>query len=91
MIESHKLLSIGEATTSELDLIAYIGNCIASYIKVKETDRGELIVALFNMCRVVFTHQTHGDFNFQCNEIDDFCYYLKDHAKRVSEKNKLDL
>ncbi len=80
-MESHELPMIGKATERESELIDYLDNCIADWAEQHQTERRELICALFAMCVIAFTMQTHFDIEGQCQEIDHFCNYLKIKAR----------
>lgn len=75
------LPKIGAPTDREIELINYLSNCLNSWIKEHETMRRELVCALFKLCHIVFGEQTPLELEEQLNEVDEFCYYLKEKIK----------
>lgn len=82
MNESHNLPMVGLPTDREQDLIEYLHTHVANWIETHNTERRELIAAMFSLCRVVFCLQTNFNVKGQCAEIDDFAKFLKDFATR---------
>ena len=74
---------IGFYTEKEVNLSLYLGNCISDWIEKHETDRTELIAALSTILLIMFTKQTRLDTEGQCKEIDNFCDFLKDIARKI--------
>ena len=77
----NKLPKIGKPTEREIALIVYLGKCIDSWIEEHETERRELICALFKICHTVFGKQTPFELKEQIKEVNEFCYYLKEKLK----------
>lgn len=73
-------------TEKEIKLIDYLNNCIGDWIEKNETDRRDLIAALFVACQIVFCEQTRFNLKAQYSEIDDFCRFLKEGAKSINKK-----
>lgn len=80
-MESHELPMIGKATERESALIGHLGNAIADWAEIHKTERRELVCALFAICTIIFTSQTHFNVDEQCKEINLFCDYLKVKAR----------
>jgi hypothetical protein len=83
---NEKLQIDEEATEDEMLLTAFLMEGIATYVENKATDTCVLITALFEICKIVFSHQTSLNVKEQCNEIDLFCNLLKEHAMRHAVK-----
>jgi hypothetical protein len=81
-MEYEKLPAIGPATPEEKEFSSYLSNKIADYIEKIPTDRRVLIAGLCRVCQIVFCHQTPLNVKLQCKEIDDFCAFLKSHARK---------
>lgn len=75
-----KLSMIGLPTNEEKDFTNFLLNTIANYVEKTPTERRTLICALSALCKIVFCDQTHFDVKQQCEEIDDFCAFLKSYA-----------
>lgn len=72
--------SIGSATPQERQLTNYLMEGIAHYVGQKPVDRRELIVAISEISKLIFTNQTPLNVKEQCEEIEAFCDWLKSHA-----------
>lgn len=69
-----------EPTDKDLKFTYYLLNKIADYIDENDTDRREVLAALGESCRIIFCEQTPFNVKEQCEEIDHFCNFLKNHA-----------
>lgn len=79
-----KLPMIGPATDEEKEFINFLLETIADYIEKIPTDRRILICALSAVCKIVFCQETPLNFKQQCNEIDEFCAFLKEYALKYA-------
>lgn len=77
---------VGLPTEREKEFCDYLGNCIADWIEGHQTERRELIAALFKMCWLVFDKQTHFDMEGKLYEVDQFCFFLKEKIKGVKHE-----
>lgn len=72
----------GKATPEEMRLTGYILEGLAHYTQRQPIKRRMLVSALSQICTLVFTVETPFDIKQQCEEIDDFCKFLKSQALR---------
>jgi hypothetical protein len=84
---TNKLPPIGHATQEEKEFTHFLLDTIADYIEKIPTDRRTLIAALSRACQIVFCQQTHFDVKQQCEEIDDFCAFLKSYALKDAKRS----
>lgn len=81
-MKHEKLPMIGRATQEEKDFTNFLLDTISDYVGKIPTDRRTVICGLSTACQIVFCQETHFDVKQQCQEIDDFCAFLKSHALR---------
>ena len=86
MKEVEDLPIIERPNEKDRKIIDYLNECIAKYVEENETERRELIGALFVACQIVFCHQTNFKLKKQCREIDEFCKYLKESAAAIDKE-----
>lgn len=86
-MKNNKLPPIGHATQEEKEFTHFLLDTIADYIEKIPTERRTLICAITRVCQIVFCQQTHFDVKQQCNEIDEFCNFLKSFAMREAKRS----
>lgn len=78
---------IGHPTDKEKQFTNYMLDCIADYVEKIPTNRGALIFALSRLAQIVFCQETSCDVKKQCEEINDFCQFLKSYALKNAKRN----
>ena len=64
------------------DLTTYLFNSLSVIAEKKPICRGELLEAAGNICIFLFTVESHLSIKGQCEEIDEFCIFLKSYAMK---------
>ena len=82
---------MSEPTEDDTKLLEYLGDCLNKWIELHGANRQELNLALFYLCRELFTEQTSLSVKDQCMEIHRFCHFLKKAAKNKKSIDKKEL
>lgn len=59
------------------NLVKYLEECIEKWIDENNTDRIDVIFALFNLCFIIFHLNSSDNVTEKHKEIDAFCHTLK--------------
>lgn len=74
------LPTIGPSTPDERQLTSYLMDGLAHFASQRPIERRTLIAAMSDICKIVFTVETPLSIKEQCEEIDAFAAWLKNHA-----------
>lgn len=73
-------LILKEPSKKDADFANFILKGIRMYVDKIETDRSSLIFLITELAKIGFCNQTPFALQQQCEEIEEFCEYLKDYA-----------
>ncbi len=71
----------------EEHFLDFILENISTYVANKPTERNTIMSAIYYLSQILFCEQTPLNIKEQCEEIDDFAAFLKNHAMRCAIKS----